>query len=380
MGMAVLERLDSAQISSVLRDWQRDTPGCHVLAFVPEGESARIPALQAACREAGMALAGAMFPQLVVGDALKDSGAILLRVAGAPPPCLVDHVGGSDAVDRVAEELTRYVESGFAEGVEGALFCIFDALVPNIGTHLDAWYLRLADRVRYFGVNAGNERFQPGPCLFDGERFIGDAVLFQLLPGHPGACLEHGYAVPEHGITATSAEGNSIVQIDWRPALDVYRDTMKSQYGVAIDRDNFYTHAVHFPFGIMRADGEVLVRIPVALGENGEIVCVGEIPPYAVLTLLDARSAAQQAAGALARDLREEGARIAGGDLLLFYCAGRRLHMGDGLVPELQAVARETGALRVAGALSLGEIGGARTDGYPLFHNATLVGVPWPEH
>lgn len=152
---------------------------------------------------------------------------------------------------------------------------------------------------------------------------------------------------------------------------------MQSQYGVAIDRDNFYANAVHFPSGIMRADGEVLVRIPVALGEQGEIVCVGEIQPNSVLALLDARAGTGQAAAALARDLAEQGADVAAGDLLLFYCAGRRMHVGDGLGSELAAVARETGAAQVAGALSLGEIGASRAGGYPLFHNATLVGVPW---
>ncbi|HEX8962121.1 MAG TPA: FIST C-terminal domain-containing protein, partial [Rhodocyclaceae bacterium] len=163
----------------------------------------------------------------------------------------------------------------------------------------------------------------------------------------------------------------------WRPALEVYREIMREQYGVAIDRDNFYTHAVHFPFGILRADGEVLVRIPVALGDHGEIVCVGEIQPNSLLTLLDARAGSGRAAPALAQDLARIGAPVADGDLLLFYCAGRRLHIGTGLGDELSAVGSETGAAQVAGALSLGEIGSARSDGYPLFHNATLVGVPW---
>jgi hypothetical protein len=378
MAMAVLQGIDANEIAGLLRRWRRAVPEFHVMAFLPEGEAAKLPGLQDACRQSGVALAGAVFPQLVVGTEMLDHGVILLRVAAAPPPCLIESVGSGDAVGRVADEAIRYVEGALADDADASMFCLFDALVPNIATHLDAWYLKLADRVRYFGVNAGNERFQPAPCLFDGQRFIDNGVLLQLLPGHPGACLEHGYAVPEHAITATSARGNSIVQIDWRPALDVYRDTMRQQYGVAIDRENFYANAVHFPFGILRADGEVLVRIPVALGEHGEIVCVGEIQPNAVLTLLDARDAADRAAAALARGLTALGARQ-GDDLVLFYCAGRRLHMGNGLGDELRSVAAESGAKRVAGALSLGEIGSASSGGYPLFHNATLVGIPWPE-
>lgn len=371
-----LKELSSQAVRAVFDAWRKHDERFHVLALLPELEKTKIPQLQAWCNEAGVALAGALFPQLIVGGALRDYGAILLRVRAAPPLLLLENVACPEAVERVCGEVTAYVETNLTGNDEAALFSIFDALVPNIATHLDSWYRTLADRVRYFGVNAGNERFVSEPCLFDSERFVANGVAVQLLPGHPGACLEHGYALPAHAITATSATGNSIVQIDWRPALEVYRDLMREHYGVAIDRENFYTHAVHFPFGILRADGEVLVRIPVALGDMGEIVCIGEIQPNSLLTLLDARAGAGKAAAALAADLARQGTRVAGDDLLLFYCAGRRLHIGTGVSDELAAVARQTGAREVVGALSLGEIGSARSDGYPLFHNATLVAAP----
>ncbi|MGE5466550.1 MAG: FIST signal transduction protein [Ignavibacteria bacterium] len=373
MAMVVLNEVVAERIAAILEDW-RGGGDFHLLALLPESEKGTVPELQKQCRAAGIPVAGALFPQLIRDGGLADKGALLLRVPG-PPPMLIENVGAPDAVERVRAQVVSYVEGSLGDA-DGSLFCVFDALAPNIGTHLDSWYLSLADRVRYFGVNAGNERFVQEPCLFDAERFVADAVLLQVLPSHPGACLEHGYAVPPHAITATSASGNSIVQINWRPALEVYREIMQEQYGVAIDRENFYGNAVHFPFGILRADGEVLVRIPVALGEKGEIICVGEIQPNSLLTLLDARAGSGRAAAALARDLAA--LDVSAPDLLLFYCAGRRLHIGAGLGDELAAVARETGAARVAGALSLGEIGGARSDGYPLFHNATLVGIPWP--
>lgn len=376
MSMIVLDELSPERFAAAVDGWRGDGKPFHLLALLPEAEKGRVAELQGWCRQAGLAVGGALFPQLIHDGALWSRGAVLLRATAAPPPLLLENVHTAAAVERVRDEVCNYVEGKLGAAEDAALFSVFDALVPNIATHLDSWYLALADRVRYFGVNAGNERFVSEPCLFDGERFVANGLLLQLLPGHPGACLEHGYAMPAQAITATSASGNSIVQIDWRPALDVYRDIMREQYGVAIDRENFYTHAVHFPFGILRADGEVLVRIPVALGDKGEIICVGEIQPNSLLTLLDARAGSGKAAAALAHDLAQMGV-AAGGDLALFYCAGRRLHIGAGLGDELSAVKLETVSAQVAGALSLGEIGGARSDGYPLFHNATLVGVPW---
>jgi len=374
----LLGQVTAVDVDAVITEWRKASKDFHILALLPEAESPSVALLQAVCREAAVPLAGAVFPELINGSELVRSGAILLRVDAAPPPLLVEGVAEPAEMQRIAERLARYVEGNLDENREASLFCIFDALTPNIGTHLDAWYLRLADRVSYFGVNAGNERFVSGPCVFDNDRFVADAVLLQLLPDHPGAWLEHGYAVPDQFTTATSTQGNRIAQIDWRPALEVYRELMQLQYGVAIDRENFYTYAVHFPFGILRADGEVLVRIPVALDDNGGIICVGEIPANSVLALLDARAASTQAAAALAQGLTDLCGSLQGKDLLLFYCAGRRMHMGEGMVAELDAIARHTATGRLLGALSLGEIGGSRAGGYPLFHNATLVGVPWP--
>jgi len=373
-----LESLTPSAVDDIISHWRETFPAFSVLALLPEAEAAAVPVLQQSCTRAGIALAGAIFPALLLETGGVKKGAILLPLVGAPAPLLVEDVAHAEAVEPLAARLAGFVDDLLGESEEEAtLFCVFDALVPNIATHLDAWYLALADRVHYAGVNAGSERFVRIDCLFDNARSIAGGVLLQLLPGHAGAALEHGFDVPEQVTTATSATGNRVVQIDWRSALEVYRETMAAQYGVAIDRDNFYNYAVHFPFGILRADGTVLVRIPVALDEAGGIVCVGEIPPNSVLTLLDARSGAGRAPALLAMDLADMKTGSTH-NLVTFYCAGRRMHMGEaGMKRELAELARLTGHPRLYGALSLGEIGASSSGGYPLFHNATVVGIPW---
>jgi hypothetical protein len=146
---------------------------------------------------------------------------------------------------------------------------------------------------------------------------------------------------------------------------------------VQVSRDNFYELAVHFPFGIVLASDEVLVRIPVALQDDGSLFCVGEIPPNSILTLLQStrvdspRSVERLAAWMAALGAHGDGA-------LAFYCAGRRMHLGAGATEELALLYRRTKARPLAGALSLGEIGNAANQGYPQFHNAALVMLPWP--
>ncbi len=256
---------------------------------------------------------------------------------------------------------------------------LFDSMVPNIASILDGLYLELANRVEYAGVNAGSETFQPMPCLFDANEVVGDGVLGLLLSGEFAPVLEHGFVQPDRAMTATSTQGNRIAMIDWRPAFDVYREIIRSEYGIDLNRENFYQYGVHFPFGILRASGDVVVRIPVALSEDGSLYCVGEVPENTMLVLLKAPAAGVH--GCIERlgwRLRQEAGMLPGDHLLTFYCAGRRMHLGEAAEGELAELLAATGASGLGGALSLGEIGSTTRQGYPMFHNATLVCTPSP--
>jgi hypothetical protein len=217
------------------------------------------------------------------------------------------------------------------------------------------------------------------PCLFDGTRVVQNGVLLMLLAPHKGAILEHGYHANPHTSYATSTNGNCISQIDWQPAFNVYQELVREHYGEEVTAENFYQYGVHFPFGIVRANHHVVVRIPVMLAEDGALFCVGEVPANSVLTLLKAPTVRSvETLHNLNEGLKALNGDITDAELLLFYCAGRRMHLGIEMAStELEAFAGLTQTARVSGALSLGEIGGSTVQGYPLFHNATLVTLRW---
>jgi len=376
-----LESFDPARLAGVVDAWQAACPSMGVLALFPEAESAQVSVLQKFMSGRGVPLLGGIFPELIVAEKFSKRGCWLLRFDEAPFHLLIDNLpsdaaGGERVADEVSAQLRAQIDK--ADG-EATLFLLFDAMVPNIATMLDEIYLKLANRVHYAGANAGSETFQPMPCLFDNERIAGNAMLAVLIPKHHGAILEHGYSLPEHSCTATSTDGNRISHIDWKPAFEVYCERVRAQYGVEINRDNFYQYAVHFPFGIVRANHNVLVRIPVALGDDGSLFCVGEVPPHSVLTLLEAPDAnSAHTVEALAERLARLNGGSVGHDLLLFYCAGRRMHLDvSAAEAEMASLRQRSGARRIAGALSLGEIGASTLWGYPLFHNATLVTALW---
>ena len=379
-GMHYFPSLDNAAIEALLDSWRTVCPQMGVFALLPEAEKGGVERLQSICAQHKVALVGAVFPALVESGEFRTQGLWLQRFDSMPFVALHENIPHDAAgAARVAQQIGSQVRAQIKDDTQVTLFLLFDALVPNISTLLDELYLQLANRVHYVGVNAGSETFQPMPCLFDNARTIQNGVLLILLQPHLGAMLAHGYTAPPKMISATSTEGNRILQIDWRPAFEVYQELVRAQSGVEVTRENFYQQAVHFPFGIIRANQEVQVRIPVALEQDGSLFCVGEVPANSVLTLLEApKIDSPHTLQTLVQGLTELNGELAGSELLLFYCAGRRMHLGmEAASHELHQFTQRTRAAQVAGALSLGEIGSSLQWGYPLFHNATLVATRW---
>jgi len=373
-----LPHIEAMELKSTLRQMQEYFPRLGICAFLPEARKDQLNILQAACREFSIPLVGAIFPALVKDNDFYTDGVWLIGFDEMPYFSLQENLpADSGEAGQKTNEIIADIYQYLNGNSEATLFMIFDASLPNIGTYLDSIYLQLANRVHYAGVNAGSETFQPMPCLFDAEKLVSNGLLLILLHDNKGAILEHGYHAPQKIVYATSTEKNCISQIDWRPAFDVYQELVLAQYGMEINRENFYELAVHYPFGIVRANHHVVVRIPVMLSDDGSLYCIGEVPANSVLTLLERPVVdSDETLKALHEGLTKLNGDSAGEELMLFYCAGRRLHIGmETARKELERFKSITQAAQVAGALSLGEIGSSTLHGYPLFQNATLVAL-----
>lgn len=371
-----LESVDAADIAAILQGWRTQRPGLGLLALASEHTPAAVAALQQAANQAALPLAGAVVPGLVVAGGLHRKGVLLLALDATTPQRIVPLRRGGERTDAAAvAELAAFVDRHAGDEGDDSLLLLFDAMTPDIGSLLDRLYLAVGNRVRYAGSNVGSETFQPVPCLFDNTRFVGDAVLALLLPRHPGASLAHRYCRSGALNVATGTRGNRIEVIDGRPAFEVYRELIEKGHGVTLTRANFYRYAVHFPLALHLAEGEPLVRIAVAVDEDGSLHCIGEVPESALLHVVEAappdspETALAVAAGVSAHDPAA---------VLAFYCAGRLLHHGETAAQrELAALSDALAPAPVFGALSLGEVANFQGQGYPRFHNATLVAMPW---
>ncbi len=357
-------------ISRETGNWHREYGNMPMLALVAEQDKESILLLQKSCAENEVTLYGAMFPGLIENGRIVKQGMCLLPLPEATRGYLSEPLDRKNAVDHLITRIDGPEKAGIRQKKRKTLFLIFDAMVPDIGTILEQMYGELGDQYAYAGVNAGSNTLIPQPSLLENDQFAGGRVLALLLPISDGGILEHGYCELDENIQAAASDGNLIRTINWQPALSEYRKLVHKKFGIEITRDNFYDYAVHYPFGILRANGELLVRIPSDFTSEGGIYCVGEVPANSILQVLDAP------ADSLLKGVQRLSDRIRTLDwtrTIIFYCTGRFMHLGEpGCVRELDLLGKVTGG-PCHGALSLGEIGTTGRDQYPLFHNATIV-------
>lgn len=364
---------DLSALPECLKQWRSLHPRMGVVVYLAEAQASWVTELQACCRSHDVPLVGAVFPGLITGSGVVSRGAWVMRLDHMPPAGLVGGLSAdaSVAARQVVQGVGGVLASAAASG--GTALVVFDAMLPHIASLMTDVARAYAEKLPLVGVNAGSETFQPMPCLFDRDQRVSDGVLCLALPAPSGQALAHGYPVSKALMRASSTQGNRIDTIDGRPALSVYQDIIQREYGVALTRDNFYAYAVHYPFGVITALS-VLVRIPVALTDDGAMVCVGEVAPNSALRLLCAPQtpAKSTCVESVASQL---GGSAQGGSLHTFYCAGRRMHFGDQVNTELANLQAATGATALVGALTLGELDTLDVQGlkFPQFHNAAVV-------
>jgi hypothetical protein len=369
--------LPSAEPQAVARAAETAAGGSEdmVAVLVAEQNAPDLEALVAALAATGTSFFGGLFPSLIDGQHKRDTGALLFALPKLTEPMLVRAL---DTDRFTVPDALPFVQ--WHRGGKPTALLLVDGLSPNISHFLRAIYHQLGNRVSYWGGGAGSLTLQPRPCVFTREGVHQGAAIIALssLPSRLG--VRHGWRELKGPFVATRSDRNAIIQLNWRNAFDVYRSTVEADAGVTITPENFFRVASGYPFGIRKEGQEVLVRDPVAVGEGGRLICVGDVPENAALSILKGEprlliSAAGQAAREAVLDGVADPARPVR-HCLLADCVSRELFLGERFSEELEEIADGLGGgaegCHPVGMLTLGEIS-SHGEGYLEFFNKTSV-------
>lgn len=292
-------------------------------------------------------------PGFSVRTAVSRDASADLRAAGA---AVTAAARPDDRPHRAVVLLTDGLAGDQQEVVRGA-YSVAGALIPLVG-----------------GCAGDEMRMQRTRQIW-GREVLTDAVIAVGLAsdGPIGVAARHGWRRVGEPMLVTAAAANCVLELDGRPALDVYVERLGVPAELADDPTAFASFALTHPLGLARRDGEEVRFIAGGDVADRSLRCIAEVPVGGLVHLMegDAVSVLDATDAACADAIGALGAEDPLG-LVVFDCVARRAVLtGDGLDREMDAIRGHAKGAPLAGFYTYGEFG--RTVGIRGFHNQTLV-------
>lgn len=345
-----------------------------ILLLFTEQATPDIPELIAALNKKKITFFGGIFPGLIYGEHRETTGCIIKKFKALMAPVCVSGIASSCFFGLPNYGSTAHIE-------KGTTIILLDGLTPNIYLLLEKVNDLLGEQCNFIGGGAGSISLKQQPCVFSNEGFREDAAVICVIDKQVRLGVRHGWEHLAGPLVATQTMGNTILQLNWQNAIEVYNKIVENDCGIALNKDNFGGIAQGYPFGIFREKEDDIVRDPLAIGENGAIVCIGEVPTNTVLHVLKGRpEELLQAARKAMDDCGEKtGLPIRADGTFVVDCITRTLFLNEQFSDEMSIIRNglviETNEQEPFGILSLGEISSYGEGLLELFNKTIVIGA-----
>ena len=292
-----------------------------------------------------------------------EAGCILKHIESDHEPHIIEGIG-KGKLDFELPQLTARDRS---------CLVFLDGLMINISRFLERLYEQYWNKVDYVGAGCGSLTLQQTPCVFDNSGVYQDSALIVLSSGEMQLGVKHGWQKIAGPFVANKTDGNKVLELNWRPAFEVYKEVVEEYADVNFEGTDFFDISKGYPFGIYKEGKEDIVRDPIAVEEEGALVCVGNLSQNVSLNILCGdNQKLVESASAAADEAIDESTQ----DMLIVDCISRVLYLEDSFDEELGAVKRviqkKGGEVKSEGVLSIGEISSSK-EGYLELYNKTIV-------
>lgn len=229
------------------------------------------------------------------------------------------------------------------------------------------------------GAAGDNGKFEQTSIFAGDQAYTDTIIMVQLFSKKPiGIGVRHGLNPKTEAMRVTRSEGAVLYELDGKPAFDAYRE-YAAKLGQTIDHENAGGFMIANELGIQMFSDVTKIRAPLSANPDGSLNMATEVPPNAMISIMDGErpallSAAAQAAEEAKVNLR--GNPAAG--IVVFDCICRGIMLAEDFPREIETIRSPFGEVPVVGFRTYGEIAkfGGQLNG---FHNSTAVVCAFPE-
>lgn len=319
---------------------------------------------------------GGVFPGVISGNKHSTDAIYFLSMSVLQKPLIVEDISkGNFSIPDLREQIANKKET------TPTILILVDGMSSKNELFLRELFNVHGKSVNYVGGGAGSLSFKQMPCIFDNHGFYSDTTLIIPLKQEMNLSVKHGWKSLHGPLVATKTKKNVIKELNWDIAFDIYQTYVNADLNneEEITKDNFFDYSKRYPFGIHKEGYENIVRDPIAVDDEGGLICVGEVPQNAILYLLKGEKEQLINAVKMATLESLKGTHRGVKYILMIDCISRSIFLENQFSTELDAVneilSSDNSDNEVFGFLSLGEISSYGEGQLEFFNKTCVIGV-----
>jgi hypothetical protein len=298
---------------------------------------------------------GAIFPKIIYKNNSYNNGFLLIELRENTQVLFFENINETTFIDNQFE-FTKSIISIF-DGFSTFSCKFLEELFENIKLHTNI-----------VGGGAGLLNKPRGKNIFSNDGIFLDSAFVILLEKKMDLGIGHGWKYLEGPFIATKTKENTIEEIDYENAFDVYKKVVEEDCKKIITKDNFLEISMCYPLGIVKFNGESLIRDPIEIDEYGNMRLAGDIKTNTIFNIL--KGDKQELITAAVQAAKESSINC--NEIFLFECITRLQFLADSFDIEIEQILNSTNIENIYGIFSVGEVGN-NGDRYINILNKTSV-------
>jgi len=337
----------------------------NVLLLVAEECEICLEKMVSALNKQNYNFAGGVFPKVVNNNRVSSTGIVLKAVSMDVFPVYFN------TQEDFEEQFSDYQNHNFTTA-----FTLTDGISDSVSNHLRTLFTYLGNDVNFIGGGTGRLTTNKSKgILFDNDGIYNTGTLVIFMENPTKISASHGWKKSVGPFIVTKSKKNVIKELNWENAFDVYKKCLIETQNIQLNRENFNTHSIHYPFGIYKEERDYIVRDAIELTEEGCIRCVGSIPENSLVDLLTIQTKdISEIPDFLVKKCIINGKKTP--EILIFDCISRAGHFGNDFHIELDGIHNQIQKVypngKLEGVLSIGEIF-SNGEGYLELLNKSVV-------
>lgn len=207
-------------------------------------------------------LIGGVFPEILADGERKETGFLIIPLFQELEVLVIE----TNEHESITYQLTTQLNS-LSKDFE-SVFCFLNSLWQEKTTFIQELYNELGPFYQYLGGGAGSLSFESFPCVFANQNVHKNSAVLGFFKNAISLGVCHGWKQISDPIKVTESNGNKIISLDWKPAFEVYKLNVEKHSKKRFNDDNFFEISKSYPLGLVKLEGEMIVRDPFATDNN----------------------------------------------------------------------------------------------------------------